>query len=847
VAVVVNQASTNSVDLGNYYCEKRQIPPQNVVRIDWAGGNVEWSGADFTNRLLHPLLSALSDRGLGGQIDYVVLSMDIPYRVRQTGTTATAGANSTTSVLYYGFKPDGPQKGDRPVFCNLPAVSSNSYAGSEEVFRAAPPDRATTTPFLSMMITSSNLDQARRIVDRGVASDGSFPLQSVYLAKNDDRLRNIRYALFDDALFNTRILGYYSMVRTNVNTIEGLGVMLGFESGMAGFGIGADQFVPGAMADQLTSFAGKIFEPIDQTSLLIFLNAGATASFGTVIEPCSWFEKFPTTRNYFYQARGFTVAESYYQCLTNPYQGLLVGEPLAAPFAVPAEASWVGLPPLPVLSGVTNLSLRVQSAGSNRPVQQVDLFLNGAYLRTVTNIGPTAGNALEVSINGRNMSLSVPPGATPRSLARGLEDLINAPAHLNSTQVRAFRNGDRLELQSLDVAKEGSEIPLSARALAGDGVALTTVLHTPAGRSALLDATACGFRSYAITNIPAPGDFLEMVVTKTNGQLVTTAVTNASRDTTLAEFAKTLFAKVNSNPLLQGSDGVVVEDINMHEDYPYNVYVYGTDDHSGEFNVRARSSGWPAAGARIEIRGSPRFGVKPPGNNKLDENLQDLRPRGHLYVAAGVERLPVTFALDTTALPDGAHELAAVVYEGTHVRTQKRVSQNVLVRNTSLAAEFTSVPAGGTAPVEGTLQFSVVPTTSDLSRIELFGTGGSLGIVENQGSASFTIAGSSLGAGLHAFYALVTARSGERYRTETKWLRLERGGVTPPATLSLTAPPPTLTWPAVVGQRYEILGAADPAGPFSTIATVTATNSSGVWVDAHAATAQRFYRVRTSD
>ena len=30
VVVVVNQNSTNSVQLGNYYCEKRQVPPQNL-------------------------------------------------------------------------------------------------------------------------------------------------------------------------------------------------------------------------------------------------------------------------------------------------------------------------------------------------------------------------------------------------------------------------------------------------------------------------------------------------------------------------------------------------------------------------------------------------------------------------------------------------------------------------------------------------------------------------------------------------------------------------------------------------------------------------------------------------
>src|ERR1035437_6785295 len=47
VVVVVNQHSTNSVQLGNYYCERRGVPPQNLLRINWTGGNVNWTRSDF--------------------------------------------------------------------------------------------------------------------------------------------------------------------------------------------------------------------------------------------------------------------------------------------------------------------------------------------------------------------------------------------------------------------------------------------------------------------------------------------------------------------------------------------------------------------------------------------------------------------------------------------------------------------------------------------------------------------------------------------------------------------------------------------------------------------------------
>src|SRR6266478_381851 len=102
VVVVVNQNSSNSVQLGNYYCEKRQVPPQNYLRINWPGGNIEWTNSDYQTYLLNPLISMLATNKLTNQIDYVVLSMDIPYRVQSVSNYP----NSTTSTLFYGFKPD---------------------------------------------------------------------------------------------------------------------------------------------------------------------------------------------------------------------------------------------------------------------------------------------------------------------------------------------------------------------------------------------------------------------------------------------------------------------------------------------------------------------------------------------------------------------------------------------------------------------------------------------------------------------------------------------------------------------------------------------------------------------
>ena len=74
----------------------------------------------------------------------------------------------------------------------------------------------------------------------------------------------------------------------------------------------------------------------------------------------------------------------------------MVGEPLAAPFARPPVGAWTNLPANSVLSGITNLTLQCAAGAPNRPVQQVDLFLDGTWLQTLTNIPPAAGNQLYV-------------------------------------------------------------------------------------------------------------------------------------------------------------------------------------------------------------------------------------------------------------------------------------------------------------------------------------------------------------------------------------------------------------------------------------------------------------------
>lgn len=93
-----------------------------------------------------------------------------------------------------------------------------------------------------------------------------------------------------------------------------------------------NRFLPGAIADHLTSGGGRLVGG-KQMSALRWLEAGATASYGSVEEPCAVAQKFPAPevaiRRYL---AGETLIEAYSKSVAMPAQGIFIGEPLARPY-----------------------------------------------------------------------------------------------------------------------------------------------------------------------------------------------------------------------------------------------------------------------------------------------------------------------------------------------------------------------------------------------------------------------------------------------------------------------------------------------------------------------------------
>ncbi len=97
--------------------------------------------------------------------------------------------------------------------------------------------------------------------------------------------------------------------------------------------LATNQFLPGAIADHLTSSGGELTGS-SQMSSLRWLQAGAAGSYGAVVEPCAFVQKFPrpdiVINRYL---NGETLIESYWKSVQMPGQGVFIGEPLATPFS----------------------------------------------------------------------------------------------------------------------------------------------------------------------------------------------------------------------------------------------------------------------------------------------------------------------------------------------------------------------------------------------------------------------------------------------------------------------------------------------------------------------------------
>ncbi len=220
------------------------------------------------------------------------------------------------------------------------------------------------------------MDEAKALIDRGVASDGTSPKGSAYLMNTSDQTRSARCivnATFGYTNECQHLIDAWDADSTGIgasivaaNSITGKTDVLFYVQGLASVpDITTNTFLPGAVADHLTSYGGQI-PTSGQMSAFLFLKGGATGSYGTVVEPCAFQQKFPDPSvlvpRYF---GGNTLIEAYWKSVLWPAEGIFIGEPLARPFGTGFSSTYAaGTLTIETTAMLPNVMYLVEAADS---------------------------------------------------------------------------------------------------------------------------------------------------------------------------------------------------------------------------------------------------------------------------------------------------------------------------------------------------------------------------------------------------------------------------------------------------------------------------------------------------
>jgi uncharacterized protein (TIGR03790 family) len=306
VALVINDADPSSVKAGEYYRVARGIPAKNIVHVKIIDAPRKLTLSEFTR------LQWEIETQLNSAEQVILLAWTAPYAVE---------CNSITAALTFGYDAKQCKNTCAP---GTPSPYFNS---------------ASRKPFddlgirLAMMLPSDSFQRVKALVDRGVQSDAGVFRSTAYYLTTSDVNRNSRAQFFPPSGLNIPRSGLAVMSMRSDKLVGARDIMI-YQTGLAQVDeLDTLGFLPGALADHLTSFGGDLYGKGQMTALR-WLDAGATASYGTVSEPCNYWQKFPNPAVLLkWYVNGATAIEAYWKSVAWPAQGLFVGEPLAAPYA----------------------------------------------------------------------------------------------------------------------------------------------------------------------------------------------------------------------------------------------------------------------------------------------------------------------------------------------------------------------------------------------------------------------------------------------------------------------------------------------------------------------------------
>ena len=374
LAVIINDSDPLSTRIGRYYQKSRNIPAQNILHVSFKPNRATMSRQVFEH--IRARVIAHTPDG----VQAYALTWAEPYRVE---------CMSITSAFTFGFD---------KAYCSRQRCAATR---SSPVF-----NHPTTSPYTdygirpTISIAATSFEQAKAMIDRGIRSDNSQADGTAYLLSTSDKARNVRSINYEK--IERRMAGWIKTEVRPIRRAEKHGNVLFYFTGKVRVPLpGNPEIHPGRYRRSPDLCRGQL-SGSKQMSALRWLEAGATGSYGTVVEPCNLLGKFPNPGLVMeaYGA-GRTLLEAYWQSVQQPGEGIFIGEPLAAPFdgyEVEEQQDSILLRTRILLPGLYRLSYAENPIG---PYRTLSGFIKVAYHQreiTLPKSGPGYYRLQAVSI-----------------------------------------------------------------------------------------------------------------------------------------------------------------------------------------------------------------------------------------------------------------------------------------------------------------------------------------------------------------------------------------------------------------------------------------------------------------
>ncbi len=341
VLVVVNDHSSLSREIGEYYARRRSIPQKNVCRIQTSTEETV-PRLQYNVEIAAPIETCLQHARAVESVLYIVTTMGVPLRIAKLSgdymTTDGAAVDSELTLLYSDLHSAGPHK----IAGSLP----NPFFGQSDAKFAHP----AFPMYLVTRLAAYDFDGVKGIIDRALiatnrgkfvidmkgfgdaAGEEALKRAAILLPKERTILDETSKVLYD----LTDVIGYAGWGSNDSNRHRRF---LGFH------------WLPGAIMTEYVSSNGRTFAtpPANwnisnwkpesaklwfakspQTMTADYIREGVTGASGHVDEPYLMMTPQPQLLlpSYYH---GRNLAESYYLSIRGlSWQNIVIGDPLCA-------------------------------------------------------------------------------------------------------------------------------------------------------------------------------------------------------------------------------------------------------------------------------------------------------------------------------------------------------------------------------------------------------------------------------------------------------------------------------------------------------------------------------------